>query len=78
MPVAVVRLSCRRTGVPMGAWRKLQRFIRDDQGPELVEWSVLTIIVLLGTIGVLVAIYPDALAEYFDQVMTNLGLHRAW
>ena len=73
-------------GVPASRWvevpvlvsHELQQFVRDNQGSELVEWSVLTIIILLGTIGVLGLIFPDALAGYFDQVMVNLGLHRAW
>ena len=64
--------------MPMSAFRELIIFIRDDRGPELVEWSVLAVVILLATIGVLMAIFPDALAEYFDQVMTSLGLSRVW
>ena len=64
--------------MPIRALGTLTRFVEDDRGPELIEWSVLAVAVLLGTFAVLLAIYPDALAGYFDQVMANLGLHRAW
>jgi len=33
--------------------RELQRFWKDEAGPELVEWAVVTIILLVATIFVL-------------------------
>ncbi len=49
---------------------ELQRFLRDEAGPELVEWAVVTIVLLAATVLVLRAIgvelervYRDILAE---------------
>ena len=32
---------------------ELQRFLRDEAGPELVEWAVVTLILLVATVVVL-------------------------
>jgi len=49
---------------------ELQRFLRDEAGPELVEWAVVTIVLLAATVLVLREIgaelervYRDILAE---------------
>jgi Flp pilus assembly pilin Flp len=50
--------------------KELRRFLRDEAGPELVEWAVVTLILLAATVVVLKAIgaeltraYQDILAE---------------
>jgi len=42
----------------------------------LVEWAVVTVIVLLATLGVLTVIVKEGLPRFFDGVMEDLGLHR--
>ena len=49
---------------------ELKRFLRDEAGPELVEWAVVTLILLAATVLVLREIgaeleraYRDILAE---------------
>ena len=44
--------------------------------PELVEWAVVTVIVLLTTLSVLSIIMKEGLPQFFDRVMENLGFHR--
>ena len=50
--------------------KELRRFLRDEAGPELVEWAVVTLVLLAATVLVLRAIgveleraYRDILAE---------------
>lgn len=40
---------------------RLHRFLRDERGPELVEWAVVTLVLLLAT-GVI-------LSQIYDQVI---------
>jgi len=51
--------------------RELQRFLRDEAGPELVEWAVVTIILLLATIPVLILI-SDELKRIFEDILAQL------
>jgi len=41
--------------------RELRRFLRDQSGPEIVEWALVTAVLLLAT-GVL-------LAQIYDEVL---------
>ncbi|HIC92813.1 MAG TPA: hypothetical protein EYP09_00985 [Anaerolineae bacterium] len=52
-------------------FREWQRFLRDESGPELVEWAVVTIILLLATVPVLIAI-GDELKRIFTNVLNQL------
>jgi len=52
------------------------RFLEDESGAELVEWAVVTVIVLLATLSVLSIIMKEGLPQFFDRVMENLGFHR--
>ena len=55
---------------------RIERFLEDESGAELVEWAVVTVIVLLATLGVLTVIVKEGLPRFFDGVMEDLGLHR--
>ncbi|MFQ5343716.1 MAG: Flp family type IVb pilin [Anaerolineae bacterium] len=44
--------------------QEIKRFIYDDSGPELIEWAVVTIILLLATIVILGAITKQLSAIY--------------
>jgi Flp pilus assembly pilin Flp len=57
---------------------KIRALLRDETGPELVEWVVIAVIALLITVGVLNAILKEGLPQYFDQVMKSLGFDRVW
>jgi len=51
--------------------RELKRFIQDESGPELIEWAVVTIILLLATIVILGAI-RTALADIYNNILDYL------
>jgi len=51
--------------------RELRRFLRDEAGPELVEWAVVTIILLLATIPILITI-SDELKRIFEGMLAQL------
>ena len=51
--------------------KELQRFFGDESGPELVEWAVVTIILLLATIPVLISI-SNELKRIFEGILTQL------
>lgn len=51
--------------------RELKRFIQDESGPELIEWAVVTIILLLATIVILGAI-RTALADIYRNILGYL------
>ena len=51
--------------------RELKRFIQDESGPELIEWAVVTIILLLATIVILGAI-RGALADIYRNILGYL------
>lgn len=44
--------------------QELRRFLRDEAGPELVEWAVVTIILLVATIVILRAVGDELKATY--------------
>ena len=39
-----------------GGMRELRRFMSDEKGPELVEWAIVTVILVLATVLILGAI----------------------
>lgn len=51
--------------------QELQKFVKDESGPELVEWAVVTIILLLATVPILMAI-SDELKRIFEDILTQL------
>jgi Flp pilus assembly pilin Flp len=51
--------------------QEFKRFVYDDSGPELVEWAVVTIILLLATIIILGAI-RGALADIYRDILGYL------
>jgi len=58
--------------------QEIKRFIHDDSGPELIEWAVVTIILLLATILILGTIsenlskiYNTILGILRDDVLTD-------
>lgn len=51
--------------------QEFKRFVNDDSGPELVEWAVVTIILLLATILILGAI-RGALADIYRNILAYL------
>ena len=89
-PVFAYRASCRIRDVARGWGEQLlcgveaeymgdmKRFLEDECGAELVEWAVVTVIVLLATLGVVNVIMDEGLPHYFDAIMENLGFHRVW
>lgn len=44
--------------------QELRRFLRDESGPELVEWAVVTVILILATFAILQAIGGELNAIY--------------
>ena len=50
---------------------ELQRFMRDEAGPELVEWAVVTIILLAATVLVLREIGVE-LERIFRSILDEL------
>jgi Flp pilus assembly pilin Flp len=50
---------------------ELQRFLRDEAGPELVEWAVVTLILLAATVLVLKEIGEELERAYRD-ILTQL------
>jgi Flp pilus assembly pilin Flp len=50
---------------------RLRSFWRDESGPEMVEWAVVTIILLAATVAILIAIRDDLIAM-FHAVFTRL------
>lgn len=51
---------------------EFRRFLYDDSGPELVEWAVVTVILLLATVLILGAI-GDALSARFKCILAELA-----
>ena len=47
--------------------RDLRGFLRDETGPELVEWAVVTIILLVATVAAY-RIVGDKLKEILDRI----------
>ncbi len=50
---------------------EFQRFLHDESGPELVEWAVVTVVLLSATVLILVAI-GDALQGRFLSILCDL------
>lgn len=58
--------------IQMRSWMRLERtFWRDQSGVEPVEYIILTAIVILGTVGAIVAL-RDAVVGAFDRLLTRL------
>lgn len=51
---------------------EFRRFLRDDSGPELVEWAVVTVVLLAATVLILLAI-GDALRGQFVNILCDLA-----
>ncbi len=47
--------------------RELRGLLQDESGPEIVEWVVVTAVLLLGTVPILLAI-----REKIIELMTNI------
>jgi len=47
-----------------GGMRALRRFLLDESGPELVEWAIVTVILVLATVLILGAIGTQLTAMY--------------
>ena len=52
-----------RKGVNEGM-RELRRFMSDEKGPELVEWAIVTVILVLATVLILGAIGSQLTTMY--------------
>jgi Flp pilus assembly pilin Flp len=50
---------------------RLQTFWRDESGPEMVEWAVVTLVLLVATVAVLIAM-RDTLIDMFKQAFDKL------
>ncbi len=51
---------------------EFRRFLYDDSGPELIEWAVVTVVLLAATFVILVAI-GDALKARFLAILCDLA-----
>lgn len=49
----------------------IKRFWEDERGAEMVEWAVVTIILLAATVGVLIAL-RDLLNDVFKSIFARL------
>lgn len=52
--------------------RELRRFWSDESGPELVEWAIVTVILVLATYLILQAI-GDQLSAIYREILRVLG-----
>jgi Flp pilus assembly pilin Flp len=52
--------------------RELKKFWQDESGPELVEWAVVTIILLVAAVGLYRTI-GQQLGEILDEIARILG-----
>jgi Flp pilus assembly pilin Flp len=52
--------------------RTLRRFLSDESGPELVEWAIVTVILVLATYLILQAI-GDQLSAIYREILRILG-----
>lgn len=53
---------------------ELQRFLRDEAGPELVEWAVVTLVLLAATVLVLREIGAELERAYRDILAQLQGI----
>jgi len=51
--------------------RELQRFAKDESGPELVEWAIVTLILILATFAILQLI-GDELQTSYNRILDTL------
>lgn len=51
---------------------ELRRFVADESGPELIEWAVVTVVLLAATFVILAAI-QDALRGRFLNILCELA-----
>ena len=51
--------------------QELRRFFADESGPELVEWAVVTVILILATFAILQSIGGE-LTNIYNQILTAL------
>lgn len=49
----------------------IRRFVGDESGAEMVEWAVVTIVLLVATVPVLIQL-KDSLLELFQTIFTVL------
>jgi Flp pilus assembly pilin Flp len=54
-------------------FKTLTKFLRDERGPELVEWAILTLVLLLASGLILIQIYNEVLAVMERILMGLLG-----
>ena len=52
--------------------RELRRFLSDESGPELVEWAIVTVILVLATYLILQAI-GDQLTAIYREILRVLA-----
>ena len=52
--------------------QELNRFLNDESGPELVEWAVVTVILILATFAILQAIGGE-LTRIYDVIRNTLA-----
>jgi len=50
---------------------ELKRFLKDENGAELVEWALVTMILLAASVGVLIAI-GDELERILTSILNQL------
>ncbi|MCD6519101.1 MAG: hypothetical protein J7M05_04155 [Anaerolineae bacterium] len=51
---------------------ELRRFFQDESGPELVEWAVVTVILILATFAILQAI-GNELTRIYQTIRDTLA-----
>ena len=51
--------------------RELKRFLRDESGPELIEWAVVTVILILATFAILQLIGGE-LSRIYNRILDTL------
>ena len=52
--------------------QELKRFLGDESGPELVEWAVVTVILILATFAILQAIGGE-LTRIYNTIKDTLA-----
>jgi Flp pilus assembly pilin Flp len=57
--------------------KEIKRFLADESGPELVEWAVVTMILILATYLVLRAI-GGSLNEIYQRILGVLDEIKGW
>jgi len=49
----------------------IERFWRDESGPEMVEWAVVTVVLLTFTAGAIIALQAETV-EFFKRIFEAL------